>query len=644
MRYFASIVQLSCAGILLTASVAQAGFQFETPVPTYGSHDRQPGQSTATPAPVAPRTPLFAPPLQTSIESFAFDDNAFNNEGNLFAPVDATCAAGPEHVMNAGNAIIEWRTKDFLGAAPQVREALRDFFSPIPAPAPTPGVGTSLGTYGFNPRVLYDQYAGRFIVVMLEVWQTAAGKPSNQSRILLAISKTSDPNDGFWYHSINSKLTISGSDSFVDFPGIAVDDKAVYITGNMFSFAGLSYTGVRLWIVGKAAAYTDNDPTISVQVRNPYASAGFVTTTIPTQMFGPPPTGSGGRPMGTFLVAYSGITDGTDEYLQIVEVTDPLATAGGPFFTVQQLDVGDIDVPSLVLPDASQQGGGFPLETNDRRMLSAVWRANKLYCAANIRGASFTPDVNQCVARWWKLNTTNTTALSQLDAGNITGEDIAAGTHTYYPSVMVDIDGNMAVGFCASGTSLYAGAYYTTRLAGDPPGATSVPTALAAGQDFYRRYFGGTSNRWGNYNGIALSEPDEHDFWIFNQYAGPQGTIVGSDSGRWKTRLGRFRIKTVTGVAPRIPESTLLPNLPNPFNPSTTIRFTLAQSGLAKVVIYDSAGRHIRTLLDGVRAKGNHELVWDGRDDQGQPVASGIYLSRLRTGSTDQARKMVLIK
>ena len=372
MRHFASILGLVCAGAMLSASVAKAGFQFETPVPTYGSRAQGPAvasvPSSPTPALATPRGGLLAPPLQASIESFAFDDNAINNEGNLLAPVDATCAAGPEHVMNAGNAIIEWRTKDFLGSAPEVRESLRDFFSPIPMPAPNPGTGTSLGTYGFNPRVLYDQYAGRFIVVMLEVWQTAAGKPSNQSRILLAISKTSDPNDGFWYHSINSKINISGADSFVDFPGVAVDDKAVYITGNMFSFAGFSYTGVRLWIVGKAAAYADNDPTIFLQVRNPYASAGFVTSTIPTQMFGPPQTGSGGRPMGTFLVAYSGITDGTNEYLQIVEVTDPLQTVGGPFFTVQQLDVGDIDNPSLVLPDASQQGGGFPLETNDRRM------------------------------------------------------------------------------------------------------------------------------------------------------------------------------------------------------------------------------------------------------------------------------------
>ncbi len=646
MRHFASILGLLCTAVLLSAAVARAGFQFETPVPTAGSgaarepsdvftiEGRQPAAVTS-----APRNPFSAPPLQTSIESFDFDTNLGLNDGKTFIPVDASCAVGPEHVMTAGQCVIEWRTKDYLGSAPQYRSSLFQFFSAIPAPNPGPGPGTSLGTFGFNPRVLYDQYEGRFLVVVLERLD------SGYSRILFAVSKTSDPNDGFWFHSIDSKQTISGAATWIDYAAVAVDDKAVYITGNMFGFNNGPYAGVRLWIIRKPAAYADNDPSIFFIVRNPYAGAGFVTTTIPAHMFGAPPTGSSGRPMGTFLVAYSGITDGTDEYLQLTEVTDPLQTVGGPFFTVQQLNIGNIENPALALPDATQLVAGLAIETNDRRTLSAVWRNNNLYCSSNIRGAALTPDANQCVARWWRLNTTVTTALTQADAGNITGEDIAAGTHTYYPCLMVDADGNMAVNFSASGSTLHAGAFYTTRLAGDPAGSTAVPTALALGVDFYRRYATGLTNRWGDYNGIALSQPDQADFWIFNQYAGPHDPNVGNgDDGRWKTRLGRFRVKAVTAVTPGIPGNTLLQNIPNPFNPTTTIRFTLVERGHAEVVIYDSAGRHVRTLLDDIRPQGSHQLVWDGRDDRGRPVASGIYLSRLRAGASDQSRKMILIK
>ncbi|HKW13104.1 MAG TPA: FlgD immunoglobulin-like domain containing protein [Candidatus Krumholzibacteria bacterium] len=642
MRFIASIA--TCAATLLSTSAAQAGFQFETPLPTAGSAVLAARDVPPANAAPGPRHPALTPLLQGTFDSFNYDDNATFNSGNAFIPVDATCAVGPGHVMTAGNAIIEWRTKDYLGSAPQYRSSLKDFFAPIPAPAPNPGVGTSLGTYGFNPRVLYDQYAGRFLVFMLERWDVANGNASNESRILLAVSRTSDPNDGFWYHAINSKTNISGADTWIDYPGVAVDDKVIYLTGNMFGFNNGPYGGVRLWIIRKAAAYADDDPSIFFIVRNPYASAGFVTTTIPAQMFGAPQTGSGGRPMGTFLAAYSGITDGTDEYLQITEVTDPLQASGGPFFNVQQLDVGNIDNPSLALPDAAQATGGFPLETNDRRMLSAVWRNNNLYCSSNIRGAPLSPDANQCVARWWRLNTTSTTAVSQADAGNITGEDIAVGTHTYYPCVMVDADGNMAVNFSASGTTLYAGAYYTTRLVGDTPGSTGLPKALAVGQDFYKRYFGGSSNRWGDYNGIALSQPDENEFWIFNQYAGPRGSSDGVDDGRWHTRLGRFRIKTVTAITRTTAHAALSQNVPNPFNPVTTISYTLPAGNHVSLSIYDASGRLVRTLVDEVKPSGSHQVTWNGMDNTHAPVSSGVYFYRLQAGAFSETKKMVLLK
>jgi hypothetical protein len=651
MNSYASRFRLVLAAVCLAAPSAHAGLRFETPVPTAGSSVRAASTRAAagrSEAPAPSGVPLIlalAPALQTSIECFNFDTDSTLNAGQHFVPVDASCAAGPAHVMNAGNCIIEWRTKNYLGSAPQFQSSLKNFFSAMPAPAPNPGPGTTLGTPGYNPRVIYDQYAGRFLVIMLERWNTANGDPSNQARILLAISKTSDPNGGFWFHSIDAKLNVSGVDSWPDFSGVAVDDKAVYLTTNLFSFGATSvYEGSRLWIIRKAAAYSDDDPSIFFIVRNPYASAGAVTTTIPAHMFGTPPAGSGGRPMGTFLLAYSGLNDGSHEYVQIVEVTDPLQTVGGPFFTVQQLDVGDIDNPMLALPDAAQQGTTSLVETNDRRMVSAVWRGNNLYCTANIRGAALSPDANQCVARWWRLNTSVTTALTQADAGNVGGEDIAAGTHTYYPSVMVDNAGDMAVGFSASGPSLHPGAFYATRLAGDPPGTTSTPRALAYGVDYYSRYVGGTSNRWGNYNGLALSQPDETDFWIFNQYAGPRGTVINFEDGRWQTRLGRFRIKVVTGVEHPLAGTALLPNVPNPFNPETTIRFTLAGRTPVRLSIFDATGRHVRTLLDGSREAGSHQILWDGRDDRGNSAGSGIYFCRLDAAGRTQARKMVLLK
>jgi hypothetical protein len=86
-------------------------------------------------------------------------------------------------------------------------------------------------------------------------------------------------------------------------------------------------------------------------------------------------------------------------------------------------------------------------------------------------------------------------------------------------------------------------------------------------------------------------------------------------------------------------------NYPNPFNPSTTIGFSVSQSGPAMLEVYDVTGRHVRTLLRGNVAAGQHTVQWDGRDDRGFSVGSGVYFYRLRAGANSVAsRKMLLLK
>lgn len=99
----------------------------------------------------------------------------------------------------------------------------------------------------------------------------------------------------------------------------------------------------------------------------------------------------------------------------------------------------------------------------------------------------------------------------------------------------------------------------------------------------------------------------------------------------------------VTGV--EIPGAYgLLQNMPNPFNPRTTIRFALPQDEAVKLAVYGLDGRLVRTLLDEVRPAGMHAAVWDGRDDGGRTVATGLYLYRLQAGEYRQVRKMTLMK
>ena len=89
---------------------------------------------------------------------------------------------------------------------------------------------------------------------------------------------------------------------------------------------------------------------------------------------------------------------------------------------------------------------------------------------------------------------------------------------------------------------------------------------------------------------------------------------------------------------------TLRPNYPNPFNPSTTLSFSLKQSGLVQLSVVDVAGRRIATLLQEVRSEGEHQVVWNGRDDHDRLAASGIYFVRLESGGQVATRKIEMLK
>jgi hypothetical protein len=89
---------------------------------------------------------------------------------------------------------------------------------------------------------------------------------------------------------------------------------------------------------------------------------------------------------------------------------------------------------------------------------------------------------------------------------------------------------------------------------------------------------------------------------------------------------------------------TLYQNHPNPFNPSTTISFFLPDRTTIVLEIFDVGGRKVRTLVSGVKAPGRHVITWDGRNEAGVSVGSGIYCCRLQGGKKTLTKKMVVIR
>ena len=85
-------------------------------------------------------------------------------------------------------------------------------------------------------------------------------------------------------------------------------------------------------------------------------------------------------------------------------------------------------------------------------------------------------------------------------------------------------------------------------------------------------------------------------------------------------------------------------NYPNPFNPETVIPYSLPGPGPVELTIFDVRGAKVRTLVDQVLPGGSHATRWDGRNDAGQQVASGIYLYRLTISDAQQTERMTLVR
>jgi beta-glucosidase len=168
--------------------------------------------------------------------------------------------------------------------------------------------------------------------------------------------------------------------------------------------------------------------------------------------------------------------------------------------------------------------------------------------------------------------------------------------------------------------SLSAGGQVQFLLDGTAIGSTSIPVT-------------GGWQTWTTISSEVSLENGLHTFRIFAE--------LGGFNVNW------FEFSPVLSLEEKRqqPEGfALLPNFPNPFNPTTTIEFRLDQAAGIKLAIYALNGSLIRSLINEHRPAGTHALTWDGKNDNGNAVASGIYLLRLSGGNHQVQRKIMLIR
>jgi hypothetical protein len=142
---------------------------------------------------------------------------------------------------------------------------------------------------------------------------------------------------------------------------------------------------------------------------------------------------------------------------------------------------------------------------------------------------------------------------------------------------------------------------------------------------------------------LRLSEPLERI-----RFFGNARGLFFIDELRMVTSASSFPPATAVGEEPRPEAFELAQNYPNPFNGRTAIPFRLSAAGEVAVAVYDMTGQRVASLIEGRLPAGRHVASWDGVDDRGRAVASGVYIYRLRAPAgavaDEVSRKLLLIR
>jgi hypothetical protein len=413
----------------------------------------------------------LAPPLGTQFDGIS-------DTGVI--PADPNLAVGRQRIIQVVNSSIRITTR--TGASP-----LTTTLSAL--------LGSPSGSSGltFDPRVLHDHFANRFVVLALK---TNAAK--TDSWYLVAVSKTETPStaQSSWNRYF-LRSDIDGStdtSSWGDYAPIGYDNTNFYITSNQFSSAG-SFLRSKIRKYAKAPFYAAG--TVSGLEWN------NVTDATGAQAFTIQPAITFGVPGHEWLAS---VPFGAGNRLNMFRIT-----ANSLFkFSVT---VGSTDLPSL----ARQKGSSTGIHSGDNRLLNSVFSNNLFYTCQTVKSGSF-----PCAARYLGVNTTSISAPTK-----VMDKVIGNTTTDYYRICTV---------FNFSSATRFAGITYTQMMAN----GTIQPLGLAReGQNTYVKTFGGARNRWGDYNGIARDPLSSNSFFFNAMYA--RSTV-----NTWGTYVASTTVSTTT--------------------------------------------------------------------------------------------------
>ncbi|MBK7393792.1 MAG: carboxypeptidase regulatory-like domain-containing protein [Chloracidobacterium sp.] len=419
-----------------------------------------------------PSAPLVASP-SPSLDFQGLGD------ANFSIPPDTHGAVGPNHIMTALNTQVRIQSKTG-GTLSTV--TLNSFFATV---------GGGGGT--FDPRVLYDPYANRWICVAVDDAQNAT------SKVLIAVSQTNDPTGTWNFYGYDHD---AADIEWADYPMVGFNKNWIAVSINDFAISNNAGLGANTYIFDKSTLY-----------------AGAPTPTMAKVPIDGATFGNVHQPVETY--------DNTTETLYVIQRWSSSAgqlriytitgTSAAPAFTATALFPSSTGWSTTAVAAPQSGGGAITVTNNDSRMQRVVLRNGSVWAAHTI----FLTGPSRTSVQWWQFNPASG-AVDQM--GRI---DDPTGTNFYaFPSIAVNANNHALIGYSAFSATTFPSAAYSYRAAADGITTTRDPLRYKNGLACYRKTFGGTTNRWGDYSNTVVDPTDDTTFWTLQEYA---ETSVGGD-------------------------------------------------------------------------------------------------------------------
>jgi hypothetical protein len=464
------------------------------------------------------------PTVSTSFTGLGFPDSQC---GPDCEPPDTQMAAGLTQIFEVIN--VAGKIYDKSGGTLLVTFNLNHLF------------GANPDLFSSDPRIQYDTIANRWYVSLL-ILDTQDIATAHNGFFNLAVSKTSNPLDGFNTYSVETM------GDFPDQPSLGFNDDKIATGGNSFSCNPNCNTGPyegNEFLVWNKSELLAGDMTIDTDFTPP----GADNTDFPII----PAKSRSSTSTLWMLSAFGTEIDPPNppivlDELDIWSVTGVPGVGLGSSATDTIATVTDFTDP----PNAPQKNGTHNIDTGDSRLLDAVFRDGHLWASGN---DACKPSGDTTQRSCLQLFEVLTGGVSP-----VVNQDFSFGTkkfYDYYPSVDLDSSDDLITSFSQSSSTEFPSAYVDGRLAGDPVNTLGTPVLFQAGAMAYNSNdMSGGPFRWGDYSGAGVDPSDQTAIWVAAEYATSATTGLN-----WGTSIAEARViaaptSTATATATATPTAT----------------------------------------------------------------------------------------